>query len=117
MKYLSKKNNIVVFLTTHYIKVCTKLQNNPNIKNFHMNTKQTKDNIEFLYTLEPGISSIKGGKFILHSMNYPKEIVESSSSLSLAHSRNNRDSRDKDSKDSKDSKNSKDSKDKGRRRN
>ena len=82
MKYLSKKKNIIVFLTTHYIKVCTNLQNNQKIKNFHMKTTQTKDNIEFLYTLEPGISSIKGGKFILHSMNYPKEIVDSASSLS-----------------------------------
>ena len=75
MDYISKKNNIIVFLTTHYIDLCYNLKDSPTIQNFCMSTKQSDDKIEFLYKLEPGISAIKGGKFILNEMNYPDEIL------------------------------------------
>lgn len=76
MKYLSKNKNVFCMLTTHYIKLCKKLDTNKRIKNYHMETKLEDNKVKFLYKVEKGISAVKGGFHVLSDMNYPKEILE-----------------------------------------
>jgi DNA mismatch repair ATPase MutS len=88
MRFLIKHKNIKCILTTHFIKVCTELEEHKSITNFHMHTKEIeietedkdKKQIDFKYTykLEKGISSVKGGIKVLRDMNYPDEILNDS---------------------------------------
>jgi hypothetical protein len=77
MNYIVKKENVTSLLTTHYIKLCKKLEKNDRIKNFNMNTVKKNDTFEYTYKLIDGISKIKGGLKVLKDMNYPKEILAS----------------------------------------
>lgn len=78
MKYILKYQNVRSILTTHYVKVCKKLEKSEkSCKNYCMKTikKDTDDSFEYTYILETGISNIKGGKKVLKDMNYPSEIT------------------------------------------
>jgi len=77
MEYLVKFKNVGCLLTTHFIKVCKKLQKNKNILNYHMETIKGKDAFDFKYTysMKKGISEVRGGIKVLTDMNYPKEIL------------------------------------------
>ena len=63
-------------LTTHFIKVCKKLEKTKNIINYKMLTEKENNNLIYKYTLTEGISDIKGGLIVLKQMNYPKEIID-----------------------------------------
>lgn len=76
MEYLVKNKNVSCMLTTHFIKVCKKLDKNKNIKNYNMDAKREKNKIIYNYLLKCGISDLKGGINILTEMNYPKEILD-----------------------------------------
>jgi len=76
MEYLVKNKNISCILTTHFIKVCNKLNRNKNIINNHMDAVKDSNKIVYTYKLKRGISDLKGGINILTEMNYPKEIIE-----------------------------------------
>jgi hypothetical protein len=80
MNYLLKYNNVSSILTTHYVKVCKKLNKKKNIKNYCMKTIQKNDSFEYTYILESGISKIKGGHKVLKDMNYPVEIISNAQS-------------------------------------
>jgi DNA mismatch repair ATPase MutS len=77
MEYLVKFKNVGCLLTTHFIKVCKKLQKNKNIVNYHMETIKGTDAFDFKYTysMKKGISEVRGGIKVLTDMNYPKEIL------------------------------------------
>ena len=77
MKYITKYKNISCILTTHFIKVCKKLEKSNNIINYKMLTKKENNNLIYKYILVEGISDIKGGMIVLQQMNYPKEITDS----------------------------------------
>jgi DNA mismatch repair ATPase MutS len=78
MEYLIKNENVSCILTTHFINLCEHLDNHKYIENYNMKTKENDDKNDFtyLYKLEKGISSIRGGIKVLSDMNYPKEILE-----------------------------------------
>ena len=76
MEYITKNKNIKCVLTTHFIKVCKKLDGNKNMRNMHMKTEKDNNRIRYTYILKKGISEIKGGINVLYDMNYPKEIIE-----------------------------------------
>jgi hypothetical protein len=76
MKYITKYKNVSCILTTHFIKVCKKLEKNKNIINYKMLTEKENNNLIYKYTLTEGISDIKGGMIVLQQMNYPKEIID-----------------------------------------
>ena len=78
MNYLTKYNNVSCLLTTHFINVCKKLQQNKNILNFHMVTEKTNNLLNYKYILKQGITEIKGGINVLTQLNYPKEIINNS---------------------------------------
>ena len=75
MKYLIKKENVNCLLTTHFIRVCKKLNKYKNIANYHMVSTKKENKIYYQYLLKEGISEIKGGINVLCDMNYPKEII------------------------------------------
>jgi DNA mismatch repair ATPase MutS len=63
-------------LTTHFIKVCKKLAKSKAIVNYKMLTEKVNNDLIYKYSLEEGISDIKGGLIVLKQMNYPKEIID-----------------------------------------
>jgi hypothetical protein len=75
MMYLQKYKNVSSLLTTHFVKVCKKLDKVKGIQNCKMATEKTGHKIKYLYRLESGISEVKGGINVLADMNYPKEIL------------------------------------------
>ena len=75
MNYLIKNPNVHCILTTHFIKVCKKLQKNKSIINCHMETEKKDDRLIYKYKLLDGISEVKGGVAVLTAMDYPKEII------------------------------------------
>jgi energy-coupling factor transporter ATP-binding protein EcfA2 len=83
MEYLVKFKNVGCLLTTHFIKVCKKLQKNKNIVNYHMETIKGTDAFDFKYTysMKKGISEVRGGIKVLTDMNYPKEILDNTQKM------------------------------------
>jgi DNA mismatch repair ATPase MutS len=77
MMYLNKYKNVSSMLTTHFVKVCVKLDKTRSIQNYKMITETTDDNsLKYKYKMEKGISHVKGVINILKEMNYPKEIID-----------------------------------------
>lgn len=76
MLYLQKYKNVSSLLTTHFVKVCRKLEKTKGIQNCKMETEKINNKIKYTYKLEHGISEVKGGINVLKEMNYPKEIIE-----------------------------------------
>jgi dsDNA-specific endonuclease/ATPase MutS2 len=76
MEYMVNHSNIKCMLTTHYIKVCKHLSTNEFITNYNMKTINENDKLTYTYTLQEGISEIKGGVKVLTDMNYPSEIID-----------------------------------------
>jgi DNA mismatch repair ATPase MutS len=76
MKYIIKNENVNSILTTHFIDVCKKLDNDKLIKNYHMVTNKVNNKLEYLYKMKTGISHVKGGINVLYDMNYPDEIIK-----------------------------------------
>lgn len=82
LKYLSKRKNANFMLTTHYIGVCKKFEDDSdkkkqNVANFKMNVLLDSNTKRMIYTycIQPGISNIEGAGKILEDMNYPQEIM------------------------------------------
>ena len=76
MLYLQKYKNVCSVLTTHFVKVCKKLDKVKGIQNCKMVTEKNGNKIKYTYQLSKGISEIKGGINVLTEMNYPEEIIK-----------------------------------------
>lgn len=77
MKYVVNHNNVTCVLTTHFSKMCKKLQKNKRIRNCFMEVTSRENNLlHFRYLLKEGISTIKGGVTVLKEMNYPQAIIK-----------------------------------------
>ena len=79
MLYLQKYKNVSSLLTTHFVKVCKKLDKVAGIQNCKMMAEKIDNKIRYSYKLTKGISEVKGGISILTDMNYPKEIIDNTS--------------------------------------
>jgi DNA mismatch repair ATPase MutS len=77
MKYITKYDNVCCLLTTHFTKICKKLEKSKLIMNYKMLTEKDANNngLKYKYILTKGISDIKGGLIVLQQLNYPKEII------------------------------------------
>ena len=76
MLYLQKYKTVSSLLTTHFVKVCKKLEKIKGIENCKMVTKKINEKLKYTYKMESGISEVKGGINVLTEMDYPKEIIE-----------------------------------------
>ena len=63
-------------LTTHFVKVCKKLDKIKSIKNCKMITDKRDNKLIYTYKMDSGISEVKGGINVLTDLNYPKEIID-----------------------------------------
>jgi hypothetical protein len=79
LKYLQKKPNVDFILTTHFEKLCKRINKSKNmrISNHKMEAFVNGNDIKFTYKLLPGYSKIKGAKLILIQMGFPNEILNS----------------------------------------
>ena len=73
LNYLNKFNNIDYVLTTHYIKLCKKLNKQNN--NFYMKVNNNAKDFEYTYKIKRGISKVKGAMKVLQDLNYPENII------------------------------------------
>jgi len=75
LDHLNKLKNIDYMLTTHYNKLCKKLNKQNN--NFFMKVKKNDDNDDFEYTykIKKGISKVKGALKVLKDLEYPENII------------------------------------------
>ena len=75
LDHLNKLKNIDYMLTTHYNKLCKKLNKQNN--NFFMKVKKNDDNDDFEYTykIKKGISNVKGALKVLKDLEYPENII------------------------------------------
>jgi DNA mismatch repair ATPase MutS len=73
LNYLNKLNNIDYVLTTHYIKLCKKLNKQNN--NFYMKVNNNANDFEYTYKIKKGISKVKGAMKVLKDLNYPENII------------------------------------------
>jgi len=82
LKYISKYKNVRFLLTTHFIKLCNLVDKHKKITNYHMDTKiiPRKKPI-YTYQLKKGISSIKGGIYVLKDLKYPRKILRTTEKI------------------------------------
>ena len=73
LNYLNKFNNIDYVLTTHYTKLCKKLNKQNN--NFYMKVNNNTKDFEYTYKIKKGISKVKGAMKVLKDLNYPENII------------------------------------------
>jgi hypothetical protein len=82
MEYLVKIKNVQCIMTTHFIKVCKKLNKNKNVKNYHMHVNViTNNDFSYTYKMKEGISEVHGGIKVLNDMNYPSEIINNTKQI------------------------------------
>jgi len=77
LKYLSNNKRVSSILTTHFTDVCFSLDKHKKVVNMNMKTVQSEETnrLTFLYKLQKGISTIRGGVEVLREMEYPDEIL------------------------------------------
>lgn len=70
MQYLAQQENVVSLLSTHFVRLCTKLAAlaPEHFSNRHMCAET--------YQVKKGISRVKGGLRVLREMNFPTELLE-----------------------------------------
>jgi DNA mismatch repair protein MutS len=77
LKYLQGFPNVDFILTTHFVKLCQKVEKAGvlRIANYKMDADVNGSEIVFTYEMVNGISKIKAAKMILIQMGFPDEII------------------------------------------
>lgn len=71
------KETVDYVLTTHYIDMCEKFEDDDTVVNKKMLVNILDDDtFEYTYKLREGISKINGGYKILEQLDYPRELLE-----------------------------------------
>ena len=73
LSYLNKIENIDYVLTTHYNKLCKKLDKQNN--NYCMTVNKKNNDFEYTYKIKKGVSKVKGALKVLKELNYPQNII------------------------------------------
>ena len=78
LKYMSQYKHVDFILTTHYVKICSKLKKNKYIRNHKMEVVQDDlGKLKYTYKMKRGVSKVQGAVRILEDMDYPREIINS----------------------------------------
>jgi hypothetical protein len=77
LRYLSKRDNVRFMLTTHYISVCKRLEEEEceGIRYLQMEVEEDGDDYLYTHRLGEGICEIQGGIQVLRRMEYPDELL------------------------------------------
>ena len=81
LRFLNKHNNVSFVLTTHFLDLCKRLDEDANVQNYHMKIKSHENHFEYTYKMQKGISSIKGGVQVLRDLDYPQEIIDGTNKI------------------------------------
>jgi|TARA_B110001450_G_scaffold88878_1_gene84464 hypothetical protein len=81
LKYLNNYSSVSFIITTHFIELCNRLNNNKKIINCNMNVNVNDEKLEYKYKIIDGISKIKGGVNVLKDLKYPEEIIENTKNI------------------------------------
>lgn len=78
LRYLSKFNNVRFMLTTHYLGVCKRLEEEEcdGIRFLQMDVGIDGDEYSYKHCITEGICELHGGVQVLRKMGYPKEFME-----------------------------------------
>ena len=82
IEYLTNMKNVDLMLTTHFIDLCSYLNENKKIVNKKMKVNVLGNReFEYVYKLDDGISEIKGGVKVLKDLQYPVSIIMRSENI------------------------------------
>lgn len=81
LSHITKNKNVKFMLTTHFIDLCKKLNNNKAISNINMETEIINDKPQYFYKIKDGISEIKGALTVLKDLGYPENIIKNTSDV------------------------------------
>lgn len=85
LEFISKNVHVDFMLTTHYIELCQRIEENhvKRIQNKYMETTgvQKPGAFEYTYKLKKGISNVKGGVIVLENLEFPCEIITQTKKL------------------------------------
>jgi hypothetical protein len=83
LTYLNKHKNVKFILTTHYLDLCKRLESSEEtVENYNMKIiNDINNDFKYTYKLQHGISHIKGGVKVLKDLDYPKEIIERTTTI------------------------------------
>jgi hypothetical protein len=73
LTYLNKFSNLDYILTTHYTKLCKKLNTQNNC--YCMNVIKKDNDFIYTYKMKRGISKIKGAQKVLKDLDFPENII------------------------------------------
>ena len=77
LKFLNKRDNVVYFITTHFLEICQNLEKDPTNKNISLHSYYKDNKIHNTYKIKSEISNITTGYEVLKQLNYPNEILNS----------------------------------------
>ena len=81
LTHISKNKKIKFMLTTHFIRLCNLLEKHKNVVNKSMKTTVINNDPNYTYKITDGISRIKGGVCVLKQLNYPQEIIDTTTKV------------------------------------
>uniref|UniRef100_A0A6C0CQZ2 DNA mismatch repair proteins mutS family domain-containing protein n=1 Tax=viral metagenome TaxID=1070528 RepID=A0A6C0CQZ2_9ZZZZ len=81
LKYLNTYNNITFVITTHFLDLCKKMDEDKKIINLNMEIVNVNDDFKYTYKVIPGISNVKGGIKVLKDLDFPKEIIDTATAV------------------------------------
>ena len=82
LEYVNKYKKVKFIITTHYLDICNKLENNKDMRNCNMKINSKEDGgFDYTYKLVDGVSDIKGGVKVLKDLEYPERIVSNTQKL------------------------------------
>ncbi len=70
------RDKVRCLVTTHFAGLCHRLRDCPAVCLRKMEVVVHADHLTYLYTMHPGISTVRGGKSVLLSLQYPAPIVD-----------------------------------------
>ena len=82
LEYVNKYKKVKFIITTHYLDICNKLEDNNDMRNCNMKINSNEDGgFDYTYKLVDGVSDIKGGVKVLKDLEYPEGIVSNTQKL------------------------------------
>jgi len=73
LTYLNKFSNLDYILTTHYTKLCKKLNKQNNC--YCMNVLKKDNDFVYTYKIKKGVSKVKGAQKVLKDLAFPENII------------------------------------------
>lgn len=77
LNFLNKRDNVIYFITTHFLEICQTLEKDSSNQNISLHSYYTDNSVHNTYKIKNQISNITTGYEVLKQLNYPNEILNS----------------------------------------